>query len=295
MKRTLLVCFLWVALLACGAGSVQGQNLKRGWQVVLDRASLDVSSTEVKNAAAYEDFPDSKLNADSQRVLKGHLGISGDYFARRFVWGNELLLDYGKTTLKPYDGEQTTNETADTILFTSSYTQRLWNVQNFLGGFEAGPFGSLSYQTEFSSSGDVPLKKVLRGAAGIKIYEGQYIKKFHVAGFVEDDLTYNPSSVKYGWETELEIQQNLREGVRAVYSAAFRNYLYESRKEATDLDYTLSLQARLDVNVLGEFVIAPFVEYYTAQARAFAKRGQNLYIGVSFSFSHTFLEAKKVE
>ncbi len=291
---TRIVCMLVLLGMAWLPAVGQENNKKQGWQVILNRASLDLSSTEVKNAAAYENFPESQLNSDSQRVVKGHLDINANYFARHFVWGNELLLDYGKTTLKSYDGEQTTNENADTVQFTSSYTQRLWKNDTFLGGFEAGPYASLAYQTEFTSSDASPLKKVLRGAVGVKIYEGTYIKKFHLAGFTEDDFTYEPSSVKYGWETGLEIQHILREGVKAVYSAMFRDYMYQTRKEPTDLDYVFSAQARLDVNVLGELAVSPFIEYYTGQARAFGKRGQNLYIGVSLSFSHTFLEPHNI-
>ncbi len=295
MKLTLKKLILSVCVLTLSVCAAQAQNNKRGWQLELKRAALDLSSTDVKNAEAYKDFPNSKLTADSQTVVKGSLDLTGDYFARNFVWGNELIMDYGKTTLKPYDGEKTVNETADNIQFTSSYTQRLWKADHFLGGFEAGPYGSLAYQTEFNSQGDSPLKKVLRAAAGVKIFEGKYIKNFHVAGFAEDDFTYDPSSEKYGWETAVEIQQPIREGVKAVYSGMFRNYLHITRKEATDIDYEAALNARLDVAVLKELSVAPFVQYYTAQARAFGKRGQNFFVGVSFSFAHTFIKAKELE
>ncbi len=274
--------------------SSYAQNTKRGWQLELKKASLDLSSTDVKNAVEYKDFPNSKLSSDSQHVVKGFLDLKGDYFARGFVWGNELILDYGKTTLKPAEGERSTNETADSIQYTGSYTQRLWNVNNFLGGFEAGPFGSLAYQTEFSSQGDTPLKRVFRAALGVKIYEGKYIKNFQLAGFSECDFTYDPSSQKYGWETSVEVHQPIREGVRAVYTAMFRDYLHSSRKEATDIDYEAGLDARLDVAVLKELSVAPFMQYYTAQASAFGKRGQNFYVGVSFSFSHTFIRARDI-
>ena len=287
-----------VALLTClltaFAVNVQAQNNKRGWQLELKKASLDLSSTDVKNAEDYKNFPNAKLTSDSQTLVKGHLHLSGDYFARNFVWGNELFLDYGKTTLKPVDGEKTTNETSDSILFTSSYTHRLWQAENALGGFEAGPFASLSYQTEFNSQGDSPLKKVLRAAAGVKIFEGKYIKNFHLAGFAEDDFTYDPSSENYGWEALLRIEHPIRDGVKGVYSGMFRNYLYRSHEEDTDIDYEASLDARLDVAVMKEISIAPFIQYYTAQARAFGKRGQNLQIGISFGFSHTFIKAKEV-
>ncbi|MBQ7908137.1 MAG: hypothetical protein IJ311_01375 [Elusimicrobiaceae bacterium] len=290
--KAILLC---AGLLAVLAADLQAQNTKRGWELDLKKASLDLSSTEVKNAKEYQDFPNAKLTSDSETLVKGHLHLSGNYFARNFVWGNELLLDYGKTTLKPVDGERTTNETSDSILFTSSYTHRLWKAENALGGFEAGPFASLSYQTEFNSQGESPLKKVLRAAAGVKVFEGTYIKNFQLAAFAEDDFTYDPSSENYGWEALLRVEQPIREGVKGVYSGMFRNYLYRSRKEATDIDYEAGVDARLDVAVMKEISIAPFIQYYTAQARAFGKRGQNLQIGISFGFSHTFIKAQEVE
>lgn len=294
MKK-LPVILLGACLLGLSAVNLQAQNIKRGWELDLKKASLDLSSTDVKNAEEYKDFPNAKLTADSETLVKGHLDLAGNYFAEHFVWGNELFLDYGKTTLKPVDGERTTNETADSILFTSSYTHRLWKVQNALGGFEAGPFASLSYQTEFNSQGDSPLKKVLRAAAGLKIYEGTYIKNFQLAGFAENDFTYDPSSENYGWEAILRIEQPIREGVKGVYSGMFRNYLYRSREEITDIDYEAGVDARLDVAVMNEISISPFIQYYTAQARAFGKRGQNVQIGISFGFSHTFIKAKEVK
>lgn len=294
MKK-IKVLFLCTCLMAVSAVQVQAQNTKRGWELDLKKASLDLSSTDVKNAEEYQNFPNAKLTSDSQTLVKGHLHLAGNYFAEHFVWGNELFLDYGKTTLKPVDGQKTTNETSDSILFTSSYTHRLWKAENALGGFEAGPFASLSYQTEFNSQGDSPLKKVVRAAAGVKIFEGTYIKNFQLAGFAEDDFTYDPSSENYGWEALIRIEQPIREGVKGVYSGMFRNYLYRSREEKTDIDYEASLDARLDVALLNEISIAPFIQYYTAQARAFGKRGQNLQIGISFGFSHTFIKAKEVK
>ena len=294
MKKRSSVLLLACLLAVCSV-NLQAQNTKRGWELDLKKASLDLSSTDVKNAEDYKNFPNAKLTSDSQTLVKGHLDLQGNYFAEHFVWGNELFLDYGKTTLKPVDGERTTNETSDSILFTSSYTHRLWKAENALGGFEAGPFASLSYQTEFNSQGDSPLKKVLRAAAGVKIYEGTYIKNFQLAGFAESDFTYDPSSENYGWEAILRIEQPIREGVKGVYSGMFRNYLYRSREEATDIDYEASVDARLDVAVMKEISIAQFIQYYTAQARAFGKRGQNLQIGISFGFSHTFIKAKEVK
>ena len=291
MKNILKTLLLSVCALAVIAPFAQAQNNKRGWELNLKRAALDLSSTDVKNADDYKGFPNAKLTADSQHVVKGHLDLTGDYFAENFVWGNELLMDYGKTTLKPEHGTKTTSENADTILFTSSYTQRMWQVDDFLGGFEVGPFGALSYETEFNSQEDSRLKKVLRATAGIKAFEGKYVKDLHLAGFAEKDFTYHPYATKYGWEAGFEINQPVREGVNAVYKGLFRDYLHTDHKEPTDLDYELTLEARLDVAVLKELSVAPVIQYYTAQGSHVAKRGQNLFVGVSFSFSHLFIKA----
>ena len=293
MKNTLKKLFLSVCVLVIFANVAQAQNNKLGWQLDLKRAALDLSSTSVKHADEYEGFPNAKLTADSQNVVRGHLDLEGDYFSEHFVWGNELLMDYGKTTLKPENDEKVTSENADKILFTSSYTYRAWKAENFLGGFEAGPFAALSYETEFNSQPGTPLKKVLRAEAGLKVFEGKYIKNLFVSGFAEDDFTYDPSSEKYGWQAGFEINQPIREGVKAVYTGLFRDYCHISEKRPTDLDYELSLTARLDVLVYKNLAIAPFIEYYTAQGRTVADRGENLFVGVTFSFSHTFIKAKE--
>jgi len=294
MKKILSKLLFSVCVIVAAAALVQAQNNKRGWQVELKRAALDLSSTSVKHAEDYEGFPNAKLTADSEKVIKGHLDLTGDYFSQYFVWGNELLMNYGKTTLKPVNGQKVTSENADQILFTSSYTQRLFKEEELLGGFEAGPFAALSYETEFNSQAGSRLKKVLRAEAGLKIFEGQYVKNLFISAFAEDDFTYDPSSEKYGWQTGFEINQPIREGVKAVYTGLFRDYLHITRKQPIDLDYELSLAARLDVAVFKELSIAPFIEYYTAQGRTVAKRGENLFVGVTFSFSHLFIKAKEI-
>lgn len=295
MRHLLKLSAVAAGLLCLNLPAFAQDGKKLGWELNLKRVALDLSSTDVKHAKEYQDFPNSRLTADSENVVKGNLDLEGNYFRPSFVWGNQLLMEYGKTTIKPYDGDKTTNENADLIQFTTSYTQRMWHVQNALGGFEAGPYASAAYQTEFNSQADAPLKKILRGALGVKIFEGKYIKNFHVAGFAEEDYTYSPSAAKYGWETGIEVEQPIREGVKAVYSGMFRNYLNESPKQSTDLDYEAEANARLDVAVYKNLMVSPFIKFYTAQARAFGTRGQNLYVGVSLSFSHLFIAAKTAE
>lgn len=290
MNKKILV--ILAAFLLCCLNSYSQDGKKTGWQLELKTLALDLTSTEVKNSEDYKDFPDAKLNADSQKLIKGRFHFSGDYFGQNYLWSNALFMEYGKTTIKPAEGEKLTTENADRILLSSDYTLRLWHVKDFLGGFEAGPFVSLAYETEFNSSGDSPLKKIIRGNAGAKLFEGKYLKSLFAAGFMEYDFTYPEESTKYGYEAGIGLEYDIREGVKAKFTGTFRDYCYESEKQATDLDYSLELDARMDVLVLKNLSVAPFINYYTAQGKYVGPRGENLYIGITLSFSHMFLAAK---
>lgn len=291
MKRILQHLFA-VAAFICLGGAVFAQDGKKGWQVELKKIAFDFTSTEVKNAKEYNGFSDARLSADSQTAVRGALDFISDYHAEHYLWTNELTADYGRTKIRPVEGQTLTNENADKILLTTGYTQRLWKMQDVLGGFEAGPFFNLGYETEFTKPDNSPRKKILRGTAGVKLFEGRYIKSLFAAVVGERDFTYNPGASKLAWEAGFKIEQPVREGVTAKYSVLFRDYLSSSEKRDTDLDYEFSADARLEVSLYKNLYLAPFVSYYTAQAKYFGPRGENVYIGVSLSFSHLFSEAK---
>ena len=287
MKKLILGAALFLM-----AGAVFAQDSKQGWQVELKKLAFDLTSTEVRHAKNYEGFSDARLTSDSQTSVRGAWDSIADYHARHFVWTNELWMDYGRTKIRPMEGETLTNENADKILVQTGYTQRLWKVNDFLGGFEIGPFADVGYQTEFTKPRHAPRARIWRGTAGIKLFDGKYLKKFYVAAVGERDMTYSPTSDKLAWESAIELELPVREGVKFKTSALWRDYLHSSHKHPTDLDWEFTADARLDVQVYKDLFVAPFISYYTAQGKYIAPRGENVYIGVSFSFSHIFHEAK---
>ena len=287
MKK--LVALLLPLLLT---GAAFAQDGKQGWQVELKKLAFDLTSTEVKHAQDYQNFSDARLTSDSQTTVRGAWDSIADYHATHFVWTNQLLMDYGRTQIRPVDGEKLTNENADRILFQTGYTQRLWHVNDFLGGFEVGPFADVGYQTEFTKPHHAPRTRILRGTGGIKLFDGKYLKKLYAAVVGERDFTYSPYASKLAWETAIELEAPLREGVKFKAGALFRDYLDSTEKHPTDLDWEFSADARLDVELYKNLFVAPFISYYTAQGKYIAPRGENVYVGVSFSFSHIFHEAK---
>lgn len=281
---------LAVALLV--AAPVFAQDGKQGWQVELKKLAFDLTSTEVKHAQDYQGFSDARLTSDSQTAVRGAWDSIADYHARHFVWNNELLMDYGRTKIRPVEGDKLVNENADRILVQTGYTQRLWKVDDFLGGFEVGPFANVGYQTEFTKPEHANRTRIWRGTAGIKLFDGKYLKKFYVAVVGERDLTYNPHSNKLAWETAAELELPVREGVKFKAGALFRDYLDETHRQPNDLDWEFAADARLDVELFKNLFVAPFISYYTAQGKYVGPRGENVYVGVSVSFSHIFVAAK---
>jgi len=284
IKRAASITMVTVIFLIGAAGFVKAQENDTGWQLDLKRISLNLTSTQVKNADVYANFSDSRLNADSQTVIQGFSNFEAAYSAPKYLWSNELLAEYGRATIKPQQGDVTKTESADRIVFTSDIAYRIWKVEKILGGFDAGPMANVSYETEFTSQDDVPLRKLLRGRLGAKAFEGKYLKSLYAAMVFEEDFTYPKNSANTAWEVGIKIEQPMREGVKASYSLSFMDYLSHSEDMPTNLDYAFEAGARMDVLVYKNLSIAPFINYYMAQGKYTESLGQNVFVGVSFSF-----------
>ena len=74
MKKRSSVLLLACLLAVCSV-NLQAQNTKRGWELDLKKASLDLSSTDVKNAEDYKNFPNAKLTSESQTLVTGHVDL----------------------------------------------------------------------------------------------------------------------------------------------------------------------------------------------------------------------------
>ena len=262
------------------------------WRYNLRNLSFRFSNTDVKNAEKYQNFSDSRLTADGQTLLQGSLNFAAEYYRERVRWDNVLSMTYGKTTLRPFDEAKTTSENADAIILSTDYTYKSTDVKNFLGGFLIGPFVSIGYQTEFTKPEDSPRYKALRGRAGIRLFEGKYLKDFSLSLSPELDFTYPQTATKYAWQAIIKVEHPLNDNAKAVYGASIRDFFLVQHPGDTDISYEFELSAKVEMEVLKSFYIAPFINYYQAQARDFSGAGSNLYVGVSLSYSKLFKHLK---
>ena len=287
LRKYLLVGALLMAMPALAAESAATQPAEKPTSTLkanLRRLGLDFSSTSVKNARLYQNSPVSQFNADSQTVIKGVFDGALEYDRTNLNWTNSLLMEYGKTKLKPVDGPDTTNENSDQILFTSEYTHKLWSYKEL----DFGPFVSAGYQTEFTETKESPRAKIIRGKAGVKLFNGNILKDLYVAGVYEYDMTYpehvSKSAGEFGWRAEY----TLREGVAFATDGYYRDYFSYSHYVAEDLKYDLKATARMDVNLMSNLVFGPYVSYRQGKSRAADKKASNTQIGVSLTYKNLY-------
>ena len=275
MKKVSLLVL--AALLPFAATAAENRELT----LDIRRIGLDLSKTDVRHAAAYSDSPIQALKADDQEFIKGVWDTVLEYKIDDLKWDNSLFMEYGKTTLKPYDGEKVVNENADKILLTSDLAWAHWHW----GDLKFGPMARAAYETEFEASGDAPRQNVVRGSAGFALFDHPIIKSLYLAGVYEYDFTYsnhkvNKSAVEAGWRLEYEV----REGVKLSTNGYYREYLSYSEYVPTDLERDFSATARMDTNLWGGFTLGPYVQYRRAKSREADVYGSNFQLGVSFSY-----------
>lgn len=247
------------------------------------RIGVDWSKTQIGHAEEYASSPVSAFTATSQDWFVGVFDTALEYGFDRFRWDNSLFMTYGKTTLKPYDAPKTTDEKADKILFTSDLSYAVWDWENV----KLGPIVRAEYESEFV--GNPHIRKIIRPSAGIALFDHKIFKTLYTTAVYENDFTDtdNPVSklaLEAGWRAEYEI----REGVKFNSDGYYREYLDYSRYVATDFRRDLSVNARLDTNLWGDFTFGPYVNYRRALAREAEHYGSNTTVGLSFNYINKF-------
>lgn len=255
-------------------------------QLSVRRIGLDWSKTQVRNSEEYQDSPVSALNATSQDYIKGVFDTILEYTKNKFKWDNSLFMEYGKTTLKPYNEPATTDENADKILYSSDLSYACWDFS----GLKFGPTVRAAYETQFADSTESPRQNIIRSSAGISLFDHTIIKSLYLTGIHEYDFTYaGAQNSKIGAEFGWRLEYPVRSGVKFSADGYYREYFAYSRYVSTDLERDLSAVLRLDTNLWGDFTMGPYVQYRLARARGAEHYGSNLVLGISFNYITKFL------
>lgn len=262
------------------SAAAQTKNLRLNFKQI----SLDIASTNVKNASQYTDSPIVSLNSNDSLSIKGTFDTVLEYERTNFQWNNRLYATYGQTTITELDGTKTKSENADEILYTTDLSAKLWKLKTA----DIGPFGSLGYQTEFTRDGTAPRNSLLRGNLGIKLFNGKIFYNLYLANVYELDLTYAQEISKYGLELGLDARYNIAKNVAIRAGGYYRQYLAFSSYNPNDLKYDISFGTYLDVKIIGVLNISPFIKIRQAHSRGAKDYARNINMGISLLYSDLF-------
>lgn len=284
MKK-LSAVLLGLFIVPCMAFADDAPTSNQTLKLDVRRIGLELSKTTVSNAREYADSPVSALNASSQDYIKGVLDTVLEYNKNKFKWDNGLFAEYGRTTLRPYNGPTTTDQNADKITLSSDLSYACWDFV----GLKLGPTVRGAYDTQFRDNSDAPRQNIIRTSAGISLFDHKILKTLYVAGLYEYDFTYagaqtSKDGIEAGWRAEYEI----REGVKFTTNGYYREYFEYSDYVPTDLRRDLSAVVRLDTNLWGNLTMGPYVKYRLAKARGADVYGSNFMMGVSFNYINKF-------
>lgn len=276
---------LFIIGLLCVNAALANETETKKLTLNVRRIGLDFSKTQVQNAAEYADSPVAALSATSQDYIKGIFDTALEYNKNRFSWVNALLMEYGKTTLKPYNAPETTDENADKILLSSDVSYACWQVT----GLKFGPTFRGAYETQFEDSELAPRQNILRASPGISLFDNKVLKNLYLAAVYEYDFTYaHQQTSKLGAEFGWRIDYQIRDGVKLSSDGYYREYFDYSDYVSTDLSRDLSAAVRLDTNLWGDLTLGPYVQYRLAKARGTDVYGGNFIVGISFNYITRF-------
>ncbi len=285
-NRFFLYIFMCFTLTLYGA-EIDTNPDKRGWHIELRRIATNISSTSIEGQDKYASFADSRISGDSQLLTQAYFDLGYDFYAPRHVVFNSILAEYGRTTLAR-GNERITNTTLDRILISTDYTHRIWYIPSFAGGFEIGPFLQATYQSGFENR-----RQITRLNAGIKLFDGIYLKDFHINIFNEKDFARSTESENYGWESGIKIEYKINKDSKFYYYTNLRHYLHSSAPDTYNPLYQLEMEMRVDTKLYRNLSIAPFIKYYLLQGRYIQEQGSNLFVGFSLSFGYVFVDGTK--
>lgn len=266
---------------------------KAGWEIDLNRIALNFTQNSLTNQKLYTSFSDSNLKGNSQLALQFFFTLNGNYYAPRFVVFNTAYAEYALTEVTQTNKSTVTNKTLDRLVFSTDYTQRMWDFDWGFEEFEMGPYLRASYQTEFNPTPSLGRRHIINYMAGAKLFDGRYIKNLYFDFFGEHDFNIPTKLNGVGMEIGISLEYKLNANVKWTYTMNFKQYMFNSIDSKISPDYQFLLETRIDAKLFRSLSIAPLLRYYMLKANDIELPASNFMVGVSLNFGKIMLPARQ--
>jgi hypothetical protein len=243
----------------------------------------------VRNTENFSQVSDSKLRTTGQTYIQGSGSVFSEFYRGDLRFDTGLSADYGKITLRPKGQPRLETESVDQVVLESELRYRLLRYNGFMGSLLLGPFFNLAYDTEFTRQMDLPKRKIVRSRAGMKLFEGVYLRELYTGLVTEQDYTNDPARTKYAAEAGFGLNMPLP-GTALTLEADgnYRNFAESRFDTAADLKQRLELNVKLSTKLYGDITISPFFNLFLATNKIEHGTARNIMTGISLNYSRLF-------
>ncbi len=274
---------------AIAAAALNATESRSIWRINLRNLSLQAVNTSVSAPAGYTGVNESRLNTVDQTRIQGSGKLFSEFHDGKFRFDSGVSADYGKLALRPHGQPRVTVESVDQLIFENEVRYRLKTYNGALGPLVIGPFATAAYDTEFSRTEPSPLRKILRGKTGFKMFEGAYLQEFYAGLTTEQIYTYAPARTQYAAETGFRLAWPVP-GTALTLNAdgTYRNFARSRFDTVYDLKERLELNLKVSTRLYGDITINPFASFFLASGKKLPGSATNLTTGFTLEYSKLF-------
>lgn len=261
------------------------------WTVNFRDLSVNYSSTRVvRDAQAFSNTPNSRINSFDSRTLGWAARVETDWRYRTHKWTNSLNAQYSETESYPPDEPRVIDLMSNRGTFQTNWTER--------AGSGGAQWLADSYGPSLGLMWDGELKRRRPGARrrgtasvlpGFEAYDGTFIRSLQIAGNIQRDYSLSPPKSDYGSYVRALFESNVRlpggSAAKLVGEAWTSWFFRRPEDQPGDLLLEGDVNARLAVPLWRGASLAPFVDLYWFKLKERPVSGYSAMTGLSLGFS----------
>lgn len=256
------------------------------WRLNLRELSLEFASTQVEGTRGFSQVRDARVQAINQLYTAAAARLFSELYWNRWRWDTGFTGNYGRITLRPPGSPPIVNTTKDQLIVETEARHRTWSMSKESLRPSVGPFLNIAYDTEFVKPENRPKREFVRYKSGLKLFDGSWLKEFYAGGLAESDYSAGSPGSRFGYASGLALEKTIPgTPVHVKAEASYAEFARSSRDTAADLKRRLDINVRLNVPLMRDLRLSPFVSYYLFEGAKVRATGYNILFGVSLDYS----------
>ncbi|MFH1729988.1 MAG: hypothetical protein ABIA04_16370 [Pseudomonadota bacterium] len=264
--------------------SVPSPTPKGNFRINVKELSLSIMNNDMINNTDFTEVSNSRVAGTDQLLIGGGLDSALEYDYIDFNWDTELTADLQRITVQVPGSDSITQDIEDEILLQTELSYKTLKYSQNWFSHDIGPFGNISYETEFTPEDGLPRVSLFDVILGGKIFSGNYLQSFKLGGLMETDFAQD-NNIEYGIYSKLEFMYPLPAGSVWLSESIMKYFFPSSSDTADDLGLELGLSNKFLVPILRDLSLGPYADIFMYTGKEVDAFGASVIIGLTLSYS----------